>query len=158
MARIETSVQIAAPAEVVFAFFVPQRMPYWYGAEMHVCFEVQDGAPDFAVAQKVQITGNLGKREVSHTAVVTAQQQARLFEWRFKDRYGVVGLERWELERVDVPSAQRPQKTVVRMRSDYEMPGLIGKAMDWLVTRHAVARRNENYLARLKRYAEHEPE
>jgi uncharacterized membrane protein len=158
MARIETSVQIAAPAEVVFAFFVPQRMPYWYGADMHACFEVQDGASDFAVAQKVQITGNLGEREVSHTAVVTALQQARLFEWRFRDRYGVVGLERWELERVDVPSAQRPQKTAVRMRSDYKMPGLLGKAMDWLVTRHAVARRNENYLARLKRYAEHEPE
>jgi uncharacterized membrane protein len=158
MARIETSVQIAAPAEVVFAFFVPQRMPYWYGADMHASFEVQDGASDFAVAQKVQITGNLGKREVSHTAVVTALQQARLFEWRFRDRYGVVGLERWELEGVDVPSAQRPQKTVVRMSSDYKMPGILGKAMDWLVTRHAVARRNENYLARLKRYAEHEPE
>jgi uncharacterized membrane protein len=158
MARIETSVQIAAPAEVVFAFFVPQRMPYWYGADMHACFEVQDGASDFAVAQKVQITGNLGKREVSHTAVVTALQEARLFEWRFKDRYGVVGLERWELERVDVPSAQRAQKTVVRMHSDYAMPGPLGKAMDWLVTRYAVARRNENYLARLKRYAEHEPE
>jgi uncharacterized membrane protein len=158
MARIETSVQIAAPPEVVFAFFVPQRMPYWYGADMQACFEVQDGAPDFAVAQKVQITGNLGKRIVSHTAVVTAVQQARLFEWRFRDRYGVVGLERWELERVDAPSAQRPQKTVVRMRSDYTMPGLVGKAMDWLVTRHAVGRRNENYLARLKRYAEHEPE
>jgi uncharacterized membrane protein len=158
MARIETSVQIAAPAEVVFAFFVPQRMPYWYGADMHACFEVQDGASDFAVSQKVQITGNLGKREVSHTAVVTALQQARLFEWRFRDRYGVVGLERWELERVDMPSAQRAQKTVVRMHSDYVMPGALGKAMDWLVTRHAVARRNENYLARLKRYAEHEPE
>jgi uncharacterized membrane protein len=158
MARIETSVQIGAPAEVVFAFFVPQRMPYWYGADMHACFNVQDGASDFAVAQKVQITGNLGKREVSHTAVVTALQQARLFEWRFRDRYGVVGLERWELEGVDVPSAQRPQKTVVRMSSDYKMPGILGKAMDWLVTRHAVARRNENYLARLKRYAEHEPE
>src|SRR6202166_1267533 len=158
MARIETSVQIAAPPEVVFAFFVPQRMPYWYGADMKTCFEVQDGASDFAVAQKVQITGNLGKREVSHTAVVTALQQERLFEWRFKDRYGVVGLERWELERVDVPSPQRPQKTVVRMRSDYKMPGLLGRAMDWLVTRHAVMRRNENYLARLKRYAEHQPE
>src|SRR5580693_6037381 len=157
MARIETSVQIAAPAEVVFAFFVPQRMPYWYGADMHACFEVQDGASDFAVSQKVQITGNLGKREVSHTAVVTALQQARLFEWRFRDRYGVVGLERWELERVDMPSPQRAQKTVVQMHSDYKMPGLLGKAMDWLVTRHAVARRNENYLARLKRYAEHEP-
>jgi uncharacterized membrane protein len=158
MARIETSVQIAAPAEVVFAFFVPQRMPYWYGAEMHACFEVQDGASDFAVAQKVHITGNLGRREVSHTAVVTALQQARLFEWRFSDRYGVKGLERWELERLDASSPERPPKTVVRMRSDYTMPGTLGKAMDWLVTRHAVARRNQNYLARLKRYAEHGPE
>src|ERR1700688_3463723 len=102
MARIETSVQIAAPAEVVFAFFVPQRMPYWYGADMQASFEVQDGASDFAVAQKVQITGNLGKREVSHTAVVTALHEARLFGGRFKDRYGGVGLERWELERLEV--------------------------------------------------------
>ena len=158
MARIETSVQIAAPAEVVFAFFVPQRMPYWYGADMQASFEVQDGASDFAVAQKVHITGNLGKREVSHTAVVTALQEARVFEWRFSDRYGVKGLERWELERVGAPSPQRPPKTVVRMLSDYTMPGLVGKAMDWLLTRHAVARRNQDYLARLKRYAEHEPE
>ena len=158
MARIETMVQIAAPAEVVFAFFVPQRMPYWYGADMQASFEVQDGAADFAVAQKVQITGNLGKREVSHTAVVTALQQARLFEWRFKDRYGVVGLERWELERADATSSQRSPKTVVRMRSDYTLPGMLGEAMDWLVTRHAVARRNQDYLSRLKRYAEHEPE
>src|SRR5580704_6768253 len=131
MARIETSVQIAAPAEVVFAFFVPQRMPYWYGADMHASFTVQDGAADFAVAQKVQITGNLGKREVSHTAVVTALQQARLFEWRFKDRYGVVGLERWELERLDASTPQGAPKTIVRMRSHYTLPGLLGKAMDW---------------------------
>lgn len=158
MARIDTSVEIAAPAEVVFAFFVPQRMPYWYGADMQASFEVQDGASDFAVSQKVHIAGNLGKREVAHTAVVTALQQARLFEWRFSDRYGVKGLERWELERVDAPAAKRPPKTVVRMRSDYTMPGLVGKAMDWLLTRHAVERRNQNYLARLKRYAEHEPE
>jgi uncharacterized membrane protein len=158
MARIETSVQIAAPAEIVFAFFVPQRMPYWYGADMQACFEVQDGASDFAVAQKVHIAGNLGKREVSHTAVVTDMQQGRVFEWRFSDRYGVKGLERWELERVGAPSAQDPSKTIVRMVSNYTMPGFIGKMMDWLMTRHAVARRNENYLARLKRYAEHEPE
>ena len=158
MARIETSVRIAAAPEVVFAFFVPQRMPYWYGADMQACFAVQDGAADFAVAQKVQITGNLGKREVSHTAVVTALHEARLFEWRFRDRYGVTGLERWELERLDASTPQRPPKTIVRMRSDYTLPGMFGKAMDWLVTRHAVARRNQDYLARLKRYAEHEPE
>jgi uncharacterized membrane protein len=158
MARIDTSVEIAAPAEVVFAFFVPQRMPYWYGADMHACLTVQDGAADFAVAQKVQVTGNLGKREVSHTAVVTALQNARVFEWRFSDRYGVKGLERWELERLGATSPDRPPRTVVRMRSDYAMPGFLGKAMDWLLTRHAVARRNRDYLARLKRYAEHGPE
>jgi uncharacterized membrane protein len=156
MARIETSVEIAALPEVVFAFFVPQRMPYWYGADMQSSFEVQDGASDFAVAQKVHITGCLGKREVSHTAVVTALQEAHLFEWRFSDRYGVKGLERWELERAAASPQGRP-KTLVRMRSDYTMPSFAGKAMDWLLTRHAVARRSQNYLARLKRYAEHEP-
>ena len=158
MARIETSVEIAAPAEVVFAFFVPQRMPYWYGADMQACLNVQGGASDFAIAQKVQITGTLGQREVSHTAVVTALEDARLFEWRFSDRYGVKGLERWEIQRIAATSPERPPKTIVRMRSDYTMPGLVGKAMDWLLTRHAVARRNQDYLARLKRYAEHGPE
>lgn len=155
MARIETLVQIGAPAELVFAFFVPQRMPYWYGAEMQACFEVQDGASDFALARKVRVTGHLGRREVSHTAIVTALQPLRLFEWRFRDRYGVEGLERWELERVATPSSPNAPKTVVRMRSDYKMPGLLGQGMDWLVTRHAVARRNQDYLERLKRYAEH---
>jgi uncharacterized membrane protein len=158
MARVETSVEIAAPAEVVFAFFVPQRMPYWYGADMQATLDVQDGASDFAVSQKVRVTGNLGKREVSHTAVVTALQQARLFEWRFSDRYGVKGTERWELERVVATGGESPPKTVVRMRSDYTIPGAVGKAMDWLMTRHAVARRNQDYLARLKRYAERGPE
>jgi uncharacterized membrane protein len=158
MARVETSVEIAAPAEVVFAFFVPQRMPYWYGADMQATLDVQDGASDFAVSQKVRVTGSLGMREVSHTAVVTALQQARLFEWRFSDCYGVKGTERWELERVSATGGGQPPKTVVRMRSDYTMPGTVGKAIDWLMTRHAVARRNRDYLARLKRYAEHGPE
>jgi Polyketide cyclase / dehydrase and lipid transport len=155
MAKIETSIQIAASAELVFAFFVPQRMPYWYGAEMEACFEIQGGASDFAVAQKVRVTGHLGKREVSHTAVVTAMQQARLFEWRFEDRYGVKGKERWELERVTPLLSADAPGTIVRMRSEYTMPGVLGKAMDWLVTRHAVARRNQDYLARLKQFAEH---
>jgi uncharacterized membrane protein len=155
MAKIETSIQVTAPAELVFAFFVPQRMPYWYGADMDSCLEVQGGASDFAVAQKVRVTGHLGKREVSHTAVVTAFQQARLLEWRFEDRYGVKGKERWEIDRMDTPSSVGAPTTLVRMRSEYTMPGALGKAMDWLVTRHAVARRNQEYLARLKRYAEH---
>ena len=157
MAQIETSVQIAAPAELVFAFFVPQRMPYWYGAEMEACIEVQGGASDFAVAQKVRVTGRVGRREVSHTAVVTAFNQGRLFEWRFEDRYGVKGLERWDLERVNAPPSAVAPQTAVRMRSDYVLPGMLGKTMDRFFTRHAVARRNQDYLLRLKRLAEHGP-
>src|SRR5271170_745662 len=159
MARIEISVWMAAPAELVFAFFVPQRMAYWYGSDMEACLEVQGGASDFAVAQKVRVAGHMGRREVSHTAVVTAIQIGRLFEWRFEDRYGVKGLERWELDRGDTSPSPGGKKTIVRMRSEYALPGLAGKAMDWLVTRHAVARRNRSYLARLKRLVEHgEPE
>src|ERR1700674_187973 len=141
MARIESSVEVAAPAELVFAFFVPQRMPYWYGAEMEACFEVQGGAAEFAVAQKVRVAGRLGRREVGHTAVVTELQYPRVLEWRFQDLYGVKGRERWELERQDEASAPR---TSVRMLSEYTFPGVFGKAMDWLVTRHAVARRNRD--------------
>ena len=156
MACIETSVKIAAPAELVFAFFVPQRMPCWYGAEMEACFDVQGGAAEFAVAQKVRVAGRLGRREVGHTAVVTELQYARVLEWRFQDLYGVKGRERWELKRKHEASAP---KTVVRMLSEYTFPGALGRAMDWLVTRHAVARRNRDYLLRLKRLAEHgEPE
>ena len=157
MAQIETSVQIAAPAELVFAFFVPQRMPYWYGAEMEACLEVQGGASDFAVAQKVRVTGHVGRREVSHTAVVTAFHQGRLFEWRFEDRYGVKGLERWDVERVNMPPSSGAPQTTVRMRSDYVLPGGLGKLMDRFFTRHAVSRRNQDYLLRLKRLAEHGP-
>lgn len=152
MAKIETSIQIAAPPELVFAFFVPQRLPYWYGPEMQACIEVQDGAPDFAVSQKVRVTGHMGSKEVSHIAVVTAYKRPELFEWRFEDRYGVKGRERWELERMASASAQG---TVVRFRSEYTMPGRLGKAMDWLFTRHAVARRNQIYLAHLRRLIEH---
>src|SRR6185312_10356924 len=105
MARIETTVRIAAPTQVVYAFFVPQRMPYWYGSDIEACLEVQGGAPDFAVSQKVRVTGNLGKREVSHTAVVTELRPSKVFEWRFEDRYGVKGRERWEFESVDAATA-----------------------------------------------------
>src|SRR5260370_22767789 len=114
MAQIETSVQIAAPAELVFAFFVPQRMPYWYGAEMGACIEVQGGASDFGVSQKVRVTGRLGRREVSHTAVVTAFHQARLFEWRFEDRYGVKSLESWGLGRGKHPPSAAAATTAAR--------------------------------------------
>jgi hypothetical protein len=147
MAVIEQAIEIATTPTEVFLFFVPQRMPYWYGSEMACEFEVSGGASDFAVSQKVRITGKIGKKEISHTAVITRYEWSRLLEWRFEDAYGVRGRERWHVE-------QSATGTRVTMCSEYEMPGRFGRAINWLITRHAVTRRNREYLARLRKYAE----
>jgi len=147
MTDVASTIEIAAPSNLVFAFFVPQRMPYWYGAEMQSCFEVQDGAAEFALGLKVRIRGRLGRREVTHTAVITRYEWGRALEWRFQDAHGVRGLESWELETAG-------ERTRVRMRSLYAMPGRLAKLIDWLATRHAVARRNRDALARLQRLAQ----
>jgi hypothetical protein len=40
------------------------------------------------------------------------------------------------------------------MTCDYQMKGIVARAANWLLTRHAVARRNRAYLTRLKKLAE----
>lgn len=140
--------EIAAPAKIVGAFFVPHRMGAWYGRELDLQFEVQGGAIEFRNGLKVRLNGRIGKRTVSHTAVVTEFERGRVLEWQFQDAYGVRGLQRWEIE-------ESANGTRLRMRDRYEMPGRFGKFMDWLLTRHAVARRNRRELQRLKRLVEH---
>ncbi|HEY2109059.1 MAG TPA: SRPBCC family protein [Candidatus Acidoferrales bacterium] len=147
MAHLEFSRDFSVAPNEVFVFFVPQRMPLWYGTEMSSHFEVHGGAPDFAVSQKVQITGKLGKREVSLTVVITAYRWEKLLEWQFQDSYGVRGLQRWELESV-------PSGTRLQMRDSYQMPGLSGRLIDAAFTRFAVAKRDAVWLDRLQRLAE----
>jgi uncharacterized protein YndB with AHSA1/START domain len=154
MAIVELTRKIEVPPEHVFVFFVPQRMPYWYGAEMDSCFEVQDGAADFRVGLKVRISGQLGRKTVSHTAVVTAVEFPRLLEWRFQDSYGVRGRERWELERQPRDSGSTGGGTMVRFINEYAMPGRVGRFVDRLLTRRAITRRNREYLERLARLVE----
>jgi hypothetical protein len=147
MAHLEFSRDFSVAPNEVFVFFVPQRMPLWYGTEMNSHFEVQGGAPDFAIGQKVQITGKLGKREVSLTVVITAYRWENLLEWQFQDSYAVRGLQRWELEGT-------PSGTRLHMRDSYKMPGLTGRLIDAAFTRFAVAQRDRAWLDRLQRLAE----
>jgi uncharacterized protein YndB with AHSA1/START domain len=147
MAKIELTVEIAAPANLVGAFFIPQRIPYWYGVELESAIEVQRGAAEFRPGLRVRISGRLAKREVSLTAVVTAYERGRLLEWQFQDSYGVRGLQRWEIE----PAGTGAR---VRLRDEYELPGRVGRLVDRLFTRYAVAGRDRRDLARLKRLAE----
>jgi hypothetical protein len=147
MAHLEFFRDFSVAPNEVFVFFVPQRMPLWYGSEMNSHFEVQGGASDFVVGQKVQITGKLGKRDVSLTVVITAYSWEKLLEWQFQDSYGVRGLQRWELESV-------PSGTRLRMRDSYQMPGLSGRLIDAAFTRFAAAQRDRSWLDRLQRLAE----
>jgi hypothetical protein len=147
MADLSFAIEIAAPPNLVFAFFVPQRMPYWYGAEMEACFEVLGGASEFQTGVKIRITGHVGSKQLAHTAVVTGYEWGRRLEWQFQDAYGVRGLQSWEV------SASAQDSRVV-MRDRYEMPGRLGGFVDRLVTRHAVARRDRRDLERLKQLVE----
>src|SRR4029077_7655770 len=84
----------------------------------------------------------------------TAYERPRLFEWQFEDSYGVRGSERWEMERLENSGNAR---TMIRFINNYEIPGRFGRVMDWLLTRHALTRRNRDYLDRLARLAERPP-
>jgi len=148
MAELKFTLDIAAPAKIVGAFFVPHRMGAWYGSEMDLQFEVQGGAIEFRNGLKVRLTGRMGKREFTHTAVVTQFERGRVLEWQFQDAYGVRGTQRWEISEI-------PRGARVEMRDSYEMPGRLGRFLDWLLTRHAVARRDRRELERLKRLVEH---
>ena len=151
MSRIVLTQVVAAPPEDVFVFFVPQRMAHWYGPEMRSSFEAQGCGSEFRAGSQVRVSAELAKRSFAHTAVVTAFEKPRLFEWRFEDAYGVCGSERWEMERLENGSAPR---TRISFACEYEIPGRIGRIIDWLLTRHALARRNRSYLERLARLAE----
>ena len=148
MAELKFTLDIAAPAKIVGAFFAPHRMGAWYGREMDLQFEVQGGAIEFRNGLKVRLTGRMGKREFTHTAVVTRFERGHVLEWQFQDAYGVRGTQRWQIS--EIGSGAR-----VEMSDSYEMPGRLGKFFDRLLTRHAVARRDRNELARLKRLVEH---
>jgi hypothetical protein len=147
MADLTLSLDIAVPPNEIFVFFVPQRMPHWYGTEMNAKFEVQGGAPDFAVGQKVRITGDLSSYEVILTTVITAYEWERLLEWQFQDSYGVRGKQRWELQGI-------AGKTQLTMRDSYQMPSAFGRLFDKIFTRFAVTQRDRAWLLRLQQLAE----
>ena len=147
MADLDFSLDIATSPKEVFVFFVPQRMPLWYGTEMDVRFEVQGGAADFAVGQKVRVTGKMSRYEVILTVVITAYEWERLLEWQFQDAFGVRGKQRWELQGL-------AGNTRLRMRDSYQMPGGFTKMLDKIFTRFAVAQRDRAWLARLQQLAE----
>jgi hypothetical protein len=147
MSRIRLHLEIAASPAVVGAFFLPHRMTGWYGRELDSRFEVERGADEFRVGQKVRIRGRLAGREVGLVAVVTAYQRGKLLEWRFQDRYGVSGRQRWEI----LPAGEGCR---VEMEDEFQLPGRLGRLWEILVMRHAVRARDRRDLARLKRMVE----
>src|SRR5271170_3416526 len=147
MGSLHLSVEIDAPRDRVFVFFVPQRMPLWYAPEMDTDFEVSGGEPDFRTGQKVRISGRLGSREVSLVAVVQNYEWLRALEWEFQDAYGVRGRQTWDLE--DASGGTR-----VFMHEWYTFPGRMGRWLDPILMRPSIRARDKRMLAKLKSLAE----
>ncbi len=160
MAHLYFHVDIAAPRDRVFVFFVPQRMPLWYAPEMETCFEIAGGESDFHVGQKIKITGHLGKREVSLVAVVQRFEWMRALEWEFHDAYGVRGRQMWEVD--DAPGFGGAGKapvpvlptTRVVMHEWYTFPGRLGRWLDPILMRPSIRSRDRRMLMKLKQLAE----
>ncbi len=150
MTRVDNTIEIAAPLDRVAAFFVPQRMPYWYGSEVETEFEVLGGASDFCAGQKIRITGKMLRKPVRLTVVVTRYAMREILEWQFRDEYGIRGTQRWLLE------SASPAATRVTMADEYELPsrGRFARLADRFWMRPGVARRARAYLAKLKKLAE----
>ena len=170
MGALHLEVQISAPRDRVFCFFVPQRMPLWYAPEMETQFEVTGGESDFRAGQKVRISGHLGKREVSLVAVVQRYDWLRCLEWEFQDAYGVRGRQKWEVEESSGGAGKAPvqirvggagkapvqigEVTRVVMREWYTFPGRLGRWLDPILMRPSIRARDRRMLSNLKRIAE----
>ena len=172
MGSLHLAVEIDAPRDRVFVFFVPQRMPLWYAPEMETEFQVAAGESDFRVGQKVRITGRLGKREVTLTAVVQRYDWLRALEWEFQDAYGVRGRQIWQVEDAagfggpgegPVPvrfagageaSVPVSNTTRVTMHEWYTFPGRLGRWLDPILMRPSIRARDRRMLANLKKLAE----
>ena len=152
MAKLSFDKFMAAEPALVGAFFVPQRMPYWYGTEMDSKFEVLGGAADFAVGQKITISGNLRTYQMTLTVVVSGFEYGKFLEWRFHDSYGVKGMQSWKIEAARGGASR--EGTMVRMRDEYEHTSLLGRILDPVFTKFAVARRDQYWLERLKSLVE----
>lgn len=153
MTAVETSLDIAAPRSRVAVFFVPQRMPYWFGPEMQAEFEVLSGESDFRVGQKIRITGKLLRKEVRLTVVITRYELGRVLEWRFRDEHGIRGLQRWELDAVEHGNNEHTQVTET---NQYELPsaGRFARLADKFWMRPNIARRARIHLRKLRQLAE----
>jgi hypothetical protein len=150
MAQVKVSIEIVAPVWRVAAFFVPQRMAYWYGAEMGAQLEVAGGASDFAAGQKVRVTGRLLRRQVALTAVITRYHAQRLLEWKFRDEYGIRGTQRWEWGE----SCEGSTRVTLEDRFELAQKGRLAALAERYWMRPNVARRDRQHLTLLKRLAE----
>ncbi len=156
MTRLTFTIEILESPGHVWAFFVPQRMPYWYGAEMEAEFEVQGGASDFAVGQKVRIIGRVLRCEVALTAVITRCEPRRVLEWKFRDKYGIRGTQRWEIAPAVPASDGEVRRARVTLHEEFELPekGRLARLAERFWMRPSVARRDRLHLAKLKQLAE----
>lgn len=141
MARCDTTERIAATPSRVWTEFRPERMKRWYGPEI----EVISPGP-LSKGSRIRISGRSGVKAFGYEATVTEYHENRALGWEGADEnatYHVL----FQLNPKD-------GGTVVFMRDEFRLKGVIGKIIEKVFMARRVAKYDRHFLRQLKELIE----
>jgi uncharacterized membrane protein len=137
MARCDITERINATPGKVWAWFRPDRISQWYGPELRL---VSPGP--LGKGSRISVSGRSGSKRFGYEATVTDYAENRTLVWEGTD--GRVSY------RVAFLLAPKEGATVVLLRDEFHLKGLMGRLIEKLFMAKRVAAYDRGFLRRLK--------
>lgn len=141
MSRVDTTEKVRASPSKVWTWFRPERMKEWYGPEL----ELLSPGP-LGKGSRVRISGRSGARRLGYEATVTEYAENRSLAWEGADERAAY--------RVAFLISPRDGGTVVFLRDEFRLRGLLGRLYEKLFLIGRVAKYDRHFLSQLKRLVE----
>lgn len=141
MSRVDTTEKIQASPSRVWTWFWPDRMSQWYGPEL----ELLSPGP-LCKGSRIRISGRSGIKRFGYEATVTDYAENRSLAWE--------GSEGRATYRVAFIMTPRDGGTVVLLRDEFRLRGLVGRLIEKLFMAGRVAKYDRHFLTQLKRLVE----
>jgi uncharacterized protein YndB with AHSA1/START domain len=141
MARCDTTERINASPSRVWNRFRPERMKQWYGPEIRVL-----SPGPLAKGSRISVTGQSGPKRFGYDATVTEYADNRTLVWEGADNKATY--------RVTFLLAPKEGATVVLLRDEFHLKGLIGRLIEKLFMVRRVAKYDRHFLGKLKTLVE----
>lgn len=141
MSRCDTTEKIAASPSKVWTFFRPERMQQWYGPEIRLLSQ-----GPLAKGSRLRISGRSGPKTFGYEAIVVEYAENRIFAW--------AGSDEKVSYRVAFTLAPRDGGTVVLLRDEFQLKGLVGRLIEKIFMVRRVAKYDQHFLTALKNLVE----